>query len=50
MIDRKMVIDELALTLHLMDEASKDRAKYKEFKKLRKKALELQQILWKTLE
>lgn len=48
MIDKKMIEDELASTLQLMDEASKDRARYKEFKMLRKKALELQQMLWRA--
>lgn len=48
MIDKKMIEYELVSTLQLMDEASKDRNKYKEFKKLRKKVLELQQMLWRA--
>lgn len=48
MIDKKMIEDELSSTLQCMNEVSKDRAKYKEFKKLRKQALELQQLLWRT--
>ena len=48
MIDKKMIEDELESTLQLMEEASKDRTKYKEFKMLRKKALELQQMLWRA--
>lgn len=48
MIDKKMIKGELELTLQRMNEASKDRTKYKEFKKLRKKALELQQMIWKV--
>lgn len=48
MIDKKKIEDELELALQRMHEASKDRAKYKEFKKLRKKTLELQQMLWRA--
>lgn len=48
MTDKKMIEDELKLTLQRMNEASKDRTKYKEFKNLRKKALELQQLLWRA--
>ena len=48
MIDKKMIEDELWQTLQRMSEVSKDRTKYKEFKKLRKKTLELQQLLWRA--
>lgn len=48
MIDKKMIEDELELTLQRMDEISNDKTKYKEFKELCKKALELQQMLWKA--
>lgn len=48
MIDKKKIEDELKLTLQRMDEISNDKSKYKEFKELCKKALELQQMLWKA--
>lgn len=47
MVDKKMIEDELRLTQLHMYKIAKDRTKYKEFKELRKKALELQQMLWK---
>lgn len=46
MIDKQKIEDEFWRTLQRMSEVSKDRTKYKEFKQLRKKALELQQTLW----
>lgn len=48
MIDKEKVEDELWQALKHMSEVSKDRTKYKEFKQLRKKALELQQMLWRA--
>lgn len=48
MIDKKMVEDELKFIRQQMDEISDGKTKRKEFKKLRKKALELQQLLWRA--
>lgn len=48
MIDEKMIKDELESTLEHMDEIAGDKTKRKEFKALRKKALELQQMLWRA--
>jgi hypothetical protein len=48
MIDKKAIEAELASTRQRMDEISKDKTKRKEFKQLRKRALELQQMLWRA--
>lgn len=48
MIDKEKVGDELDSILERMDEIARGKTKRKEFKQLRKRALELQQMPWRA--